>query len=142
MQIKKAYEEFGKLLKRLMEGEAIVYVSDFLNSSMIKYDKVSIIDKRIRYKVNIVTKIFRLLFYYNIFNFGIFVGRLQLIRDVHISFIKYIESILEESSNTVAAYWSNVLKTIEPTVLQIFHHIEAVFVSAFKQVIRKCLKRI
>lgn len=44
--------------------------------------------------------------------------------------------MLEESSNTVAAYWSNVLKTIEPTVVQIFHHIEAVFVSATKQVIR------
>lgn len=25
-----------------MDGEAIIYVSDFLNSSMIKYDKVSI----------------------------------------------------------------------------------------------------
>lgn len=37
-----AYEEFGKLLKRLMDGEAIVYVSDFINSSMVKYDKVSI----------------------------------------------------------------------------------------------------
>jgi len=61
----------------------------------------------------------------------------QLIRDVHISFIKYVESMLEESSNTVAAYWSNVLKTIEPTVVQVFHHVEAVFVSATKQVIRK-----
>jgi len=37
-----AYAEFGKLVKRLMDGEAIVYVSDFLNSSMIKYDKVSV----------------------------------------------------------------------------------------------------
>jgi len=45
--------------------------------------------------------------------------------------------MLEESSNTVAAYWSNVLKTIEPTVVQIFHHIEAVFVSATKQIIRE-----
>lgn len=36
-----AYEEFGKLLKRLMEGEAFVYVSDFINSSMVKYDKVN-----------------------------------------------------------------------------------------------------
>lgn len=61
----------------------------------------------------------------------------QLIRDVHISFIRYVESMLEESSNTVAAYWSNVLKTIEPTVVQIFHHIEAVFVSATKHVIRE-----
>lgn len=50
--------------------------------------------------------------------------------------------MLEESSNTVAAYWGNVLKTIEPTVLQIFHHIEAVFVSATKQVIRKFFIRI
>ncbi|XP_060856834.1 uncharacterized protein LOC132934536 [Metopolophium dirhodum] len=96
--IKMAYEEFGKMLKRLMEGEAFVYVSDFINSSMVKYDK--------------------------------------LIRDVHISFIRYVESMLEESSNTVAAYWSNVLKTIEPTVVQIFHHIEAVFVSATKHVIQ------
>lgn len=45
--------------------------------------------------------------------------------------------MLEESSNTVAAYWSNVLKTIEPTVVQIFHHIEGVFVSATKHVIRE-----
>ncbi|XP_025406452.1 uncharacterized protein LOC112680523 [Sipha flava] len=96
--IKMAYNEFGKLLKQLMEGEAIVYVSDFISSSMVKYDK--------------------------------------LIRDVHISFIRYVESMLEESSNTVAAYWSNVLKTIEPTVVQIFHHIEAVFVTATKQVIQ------
>lgn len=36
-----AYAEFGKLLKRLMEGEAIIYVTDFINSSMVKYDKVS-----------------------------------------------------------------------------------------------------
>jgi len=36
-----AYEEFGKLLKRLMEGEAFVYVTDFINSSMVKYDKVN-----------------------------------------------------------------------------------------------------
>jgi hypothetical protein len=50
--------------------------------------------------------------------------------------------MLEESSNTVAAYWSNVLKTIEPTVVQIFHHIEAVFVTATKQVIRKFLSRL
>lgn len=62
----------------------------------------------------------------------------QLIRDVHISFIKYVESMLEESSNTVAAYWGNVMKTIEPTVVQIFHHIEAVIVSASKQIIREC----
>ncbi|VVC30431.1 Hypothetical protein CINCED_3A001550 [Cinara cedri] len=96
--INMAYEEFGKLLKRLMEGEAIVYVSDFINSSMIKYDK--------------------------------------LIRDVHISFIRYVESMLEESSDTVAAYWGNVLKTIEPTVVQIAHHVEAVFVTATKQVIQ------
>lgn len=41
LQIKMAYEEFGKLLKRLMEGEAIVYVTEFINSSMVKYDKVS-----------------------------------------------------------------------------------------------------
>lgn len=37
-----AYAEFGKLVKRLMDGEAIVYITDFLNSSMIKYDKVCI----------------------------------------------------------------------------------------------------
>jgi hypothetical protein len=37
-----AYNEFGKLLKQLMEGEAIVYVSDFISSSMVKYDKVSV----------------------------------------------------------------------------------------------------
>jgi len=43
LQIKMAYEEFGKLLKRLMEGEAFVYVSDFINSSMVKYDKVNIL---------------------------------------------------------------------------------------------------
>ncbi|XP_050528812.1 uncharacterized protein LOC126898616 isoform X2 [Daktulosphaira vitifoliae] len=96
--IKIAYEEFGRILKRLMEGEAFVYLSDLLSSSMSKYDK--------------------------------------LIRDVHISFIRYVESMLEESSNTVAGYWSNVMKTIEPTVLQIFHHIESVFVSAFQKVIQ------
>lgn len=38
-----AYEEFGKLLKRLMEGEAFVYITDFFNSSMVKYDKVNIL---------------------------------------------------------------------------------------------------
>lgn len=42
-QIKAAYEEFGKIIKKLMEGEALVYVTDFINSSMVKYDKVSIL---------------------------------------------------------------------------------------------------
>lgn len=41
-----AYNEFGKLLKQLMEGEAIVYISDFISSSMVKYDKVSVYSAR------------------------------------------------------------------------------------------------
>lgn len=55
-----AYEEFGKLLKRLMEGEAFVYITDFFNSSMVKYDKVNILINYIIFDNNIIRFLFDL----------------------------------------------------------------------------------
>lgn len=58
-----------------------------------------------------------------------------MMRDMHISFLHYVEELWNETISTILFYWSKTLKTIEPTFIQFAHYIESVFWEASKKVL-------
>lgn len=62
-----------------------------------------------------------------------------MIKDLHVSFIHYIESLWDQAAEYLTNYWAKCIQVIEPTFIEIVHYIETVFWTGSKQVIgNKC----
>ncbi|XP_073994094.1 apolipoprotein lipid transfer particle isoform X2 [Rhodnius prolixus] len=59
----------------------------------------------------------------------------KIIKEMHISFLHYMEELWNETGNVIAQYWLRTLRTIEPTFIQFAHHIENVFWEGSKKVL-------
>ncbi|BES90627.1 Domain of Unknown Function (DUF1081) [Nesidiocoris tenuis] len=59
----------------------------------------------------------------------------KLIKDMHISFIHYIEHLMAEASEVLHLYWVKVTTTIEPAFIQFAHYIESVVWETGKRVL-------
>lgn len=59
----------------------------------------------------------------------------MLIKDLHVSFMKYMESLWNTMSQTLYHQWTNLLKMIEPMFIQILHYLETVAWNASKEIV-------
>lgn len=49
----------------------------------------------------------------------------KVIKDVHVSFIGYVEYLWYETATFLHNYWSTTLQVMEPTVIQLLHHLDS-----------------
>lgn len=50
----------------------------------------------------------------------------QIVKDLHVKFIKYVERMWTRISDTLVKYWQRSMERIEPSLFQFIHHIESV----------------
>lgn len=61
----------------------------------------------------------------------------KFIKDLHISFIKYVENLWNKFWMMISNYWKSVLKRIEPHVFTFFHYVESAAWNISKEVFGK-----
>lgn len=49
----------------------------------------------------------------------------RFIKDLHLSFVKYVQNIWNNFSNLLMNYWRSILESIQPIVMRFVHHTEA-----------------
>ncbi|KAG8042041.1 hypothetical protein G9C98_000032 [Cotesia typhae] len=59
----------------------------------------------------------------------------KFIKDLHVSFIKYMENLWNKMSFAITQQWDKILKMIEPMFLRVLHYIEDVLWKASKEVV-------
>ncbi|CAH1394070.1 unnamed protein product [Nezara viridula] len=59
----------------------------------------------------------------------------KMIRELHISFLHYVEQLWTDTVNIIYNYWTKTLKVIEPTFIQFAHHTETVFWEGSKKIL-------
>lgn len=58
----------------------------------------------------------------------------KFIKDLHLSFIKYVEKLWNRFTNVVSEYWKAALKRIEPYIFRFIHYIETAAWNISKEV--------
>lgn len=50
----------------------------------------------------------------------------RFVKDLHVTFMNYIESLWDNLVRTVSVYWNRVLQNIEPQIIRSIHYIESI----------------
>lgn len=59
----------------------------------------------------------------------------KFVKDLHVSFIKYIESLSEKISQSISQQWNQFLLLVEPLFIRFIHYLETVAWKAGKEVL-------
>lgn len=62
----------------------------------------------------------------------------KFVKDLHLSFIKYVENIWTKITQSVVAYWKGILQKLEPSIIRLMHYLETVAWNISKEVFGKC----
>lgn len=58
----------------------------------------------------------------------------KFVKDLHLSFIKYVENIWTRITQSIVAYWKGILHKLEPSILRLVHYVETVAWNISKEV--------
>lgn len=50
----------------------------------------------------------------------------RFVKDIHVTFMSYVEAIWDNLVRTFSIYWNRVLQNIEPQIIRSIHYIESV----------------
>lgn len=50
----------------------------------------------------------------------------RFVKDLHATFIEYIEKMWDNLVQTLSVYWNRILQNIEPQIIRSIHYIESV----------------
>lgn len=50
----------------------------------------------------------------------------RFVKDLHVTFMNYVESMWDNFIETMSVYWNQVLQSIEPTVMRSVHYVESI----------------
>lgn len=59
----------------------------------------------------------------------------KFVKDLHVSFIKYVETLWHKLSSAISLQWNKMLKMIEPLFIRVLHYLEAVLWKASKEIV-------
>ncbi|XP_034937258.1 uncharacterized protein Apoltp [Chelonus insularis] len=59
----------------------------------------------------------------------------RFIKDLHVSFKKYVENLWNKLSITISRQWDKILRMVEPIFIRILHYLEAVLWKASKEIV-------
>lgn len=65
----------------------------------------------------------------------------KIIKDLHLSFIKYVQKMWNRISDTITEYWRRLLHGIQPSVMKIFHYAESVLWNISSEILDFLNKR-
>uniref|UniRef100_W4VR36 Putative lipoprotein n=1 Tax=Corethrella appendiculata TaxID=1370023 RepID=W4VR36_9DIPT len=65
----------------------------------------------------------------------------RFIKDVHLSFIKYVQNIWSKLTDTISSYWKRMLQNIEPSIIKLVHYLETLAWNFSKEVFDFLYKR-
>lgn len=61
----------------------------------------------------------------------------NFIKDMHVSFIRYIDKLWKQTYTMIIDNWHKTLASIEPTFIKIVHYLESVLWGASKEFLGK-----
>jgi cellulose biosynthesis protein BcsQ len=50
----------------------------------------------------------------------------RFVKDLHVTFMNYIETMYDNLVRTVSVYWNRILQNIEPQIIRSIHYIESI----------------
>ncbi|XP_015173164.1 PREDICTED: uncharacterized protein LOC107064693 [Polistes dominula] len=59
----------------------------------------------------------------------------MIIKDIHVSFIRYVENLWDNISRTISQQWYKFLKNVEPLFIQLLHYLETMVWKVSKEVV-------
>ncbi|XP_063971909.1 uncharacterized protein LOC135159796 [Diachasmimorpha longicaudata] len=59
----------------------------------------------------------------------------KIVKDLHVSFIKYVQKLWSNVSQVINEQWNRILKAIEPLFIRVIHYLEAVLWKASKEIL-------
>lgn len=59
----------------------------------------------------------------------------MFVKDLHVSFIKYIQNLWDKFSMAMSRQWTEILRMIEPLFIRVIHYLEAVVWKISKEVV-------
>jgi fucose 4-O-acetylase-like acetyltransferase len=62
---------------------------------------------------------------------------LQMIKDLHVAFIKQVENFWNKVSTSFWNHWHRFLQTIEPTFIKFIHYLESALWKASREILGK-----
>lgn len=65
----------------------------------------------------------------------------KLIKDLHLSFIKYVQNMWNRLSNSIMDYWRGILDRIQPSIMKFFHYTESVLWNISQEILDFVNKR-
>jgi hypothetical protein len=65
----------------------------------------------------------------------------KFIKDLHVSFIKYVEKLYTSVKQMIASYWQRMLLNIEPSLIKLIHYVEMLGWNIGKEVFDFLYKR-
>lgn len=66
----------------------------------------------------------------------------KFVKDLHLSFIKYVGNIWTKITESVVAYWKGILRKLEPSIIKLVHYLETVVWNISKEVFGKCFLKL
>lgn len=65
---------------------------------------------------------------------------LQMIKDLHVTFINYVELLWTQVATTITDAWNRMLQVIEPAFIEFVHYTDSLFWDFSKKILGKsCL---
>lgn len=61
----------------------------------------------------------------------------KFVKDLHLSFVKYVENIWSKITQSIVAYWKGILHKLEPSIIRLVHYLETVAWNISKEVFGK-----
>ncbi len=58
----------------------------------------------------------------------------KFVKDLHLSFIKYVENIWTKITQSIVDYWKGILQKLEPSIIRLLHYLETVAWNISKEV--------
>lgn len=95
--VKTSYKNVVDALHRIFHGEAMKYISSFVEKAMYKYDRI--------------------------------------IKDLHLSFIKYVQGVWNKISDVIVNFWRSFLERIQPMIMRFIHHSESILWSVSQEIL-------
>jgi hypothetical protein len=63
----------------------------------------------------------------------------RFVKDLHVSFISYVETLYDQLVQTVLTYWNRILQNIEPQIIRSIHYVESILWGISTEIFGKLL---
>lgn len=69
--------------------------------------------------------------------FNRLIKNFQMIKDMHVTFINYVESLWTQVAVNITDSWNRMLQVVEPAFIEFVHYVDSLFWDYSKKIVGK-----